>query len=307
MVAPGNHRHETLDKLVGTAGALHDWAYRLVEIPTPIVPAANFVRGLQYVRSHNSSGHTSFFMGEVSRHGHPAFFPVGILIKTPIPFLILMLGGAVILLRSAKRNGDPLAVLPPLAAALILLACIPSNINIGMRHVLPMFPLLAICAGVSAAALWQSRFANTIALRLVTRATLVILLTWQVYAGARAHPDYLAYFNECCSAAPHKWLINSDLDWGQDLARLSQELRARGVEQLYVAYAGTADIDQHDLPPHMPLEPYRQVRGWVAISELYLEVDTDTADPPPYDRYRWLLDHQPVTQVGKSIRLYWIP
>jgi hypothetical protein len=248
----------------------------------------------------NNSGHLSFFMGEVRERGWSAFFPVSILIKTPVPFLLLATVGAVWLLRRSYREDRPLAAIPPLGALLIVLACIPSAINIGIRHLSPIFPLLAICAGVGAALLWQRAGKACYA----SRGLVVILLTWQVAAGARAHPDYLAYFNECCDAAPERWLIDSDLDWGQDLHRLSLALKEQGVERLRLAYFGTADPAHHGLPAFEVLQPYERASGWIAVSEYRLALG---ARLPPYDQFRWLLEHEPVARVGKSIRLYRIP
>lgn len=239
-------------------------------------------------------------MGEINQNGRAAFFPVGILIKTPIPFLLLALVGSACLLRRARREDEPLGMVPPLAAALIVLACVPSAINIGMRHVLPIFPLLAICAGVGAHSLWRWRGNENAASRMLVLA----LLGWQIAAGVRAHPDYLAYFNECCTVAPERWLVDSDLDWGQDLNRLSQALKAHKADHVYLAYFGGADPTRHGLPPFKRLDGYKRVQGWVAISEWHFAAGTQAA---PYDYYRWLLEYEPVARVGKSIRLYYIP
>jgi hypothetical protein len=120
----------------------------------------------------------------------------------------------------------------------------------------------------------------------------------------RAHPDYLGYFNECCAAAPERWLVDSDLDWGQDLARLAHTLKTHGVDHFYLAYFGSADLSRHGLPPFQDLKAYERVRGWVAVSESHFAMG---AQGPPYDWYRWLRDYEPVARVGKSIRLYRIP
>ena len=275
----------------GQTPSLVSW---LVTIP---LPAPEFLLGIRDVLLHNSAGHPSYFAGRVTQHGHPAFFPVALLIKTPVPFLVLAGLGSFALLRQGWRRDSPAAMLPPLAAALVLLVCIASSIAIGLRHLLPIFPPLAVAAGVAALRLWQRRGSY----RSLSRPLVVVLLGWQVAGGARAHPDYLAYFNECCSAAPQRWLVDSDLDWGQDLDRLSRALRDRRVDRLYLAYSGTADPYRHHLPPFAQLPPHHPVRGWVAISEWEFVTGTSA---PPYDRYTWLRSHQPVARVGKSIRLY---
>jgi hypothetical protein len=301
ILPPADRPHEHLDSVVGASGLLHDLAYRIVETP---IPAVDFLRGLVSLQQRNGTALPSFFLGDLNIHGNPLYFPIAILVKTPIPFLLLATIGAALLLRRAWRNHSPMALLPPLASLLILLQVLPSRLNIGLRHILPIFPLLAVGIGVASAALCtvpaiRSRHWGTTA-----RAVLIVLFCWQIYAGIRIHPDYLAYFNECCTESPQQWLLESDLDWGQDLARLSNELKARGIDQLNIAYFGTADLDQHGLPPHSQLPPYQHVSGWIAISEFRLALGTWE---PPYDQYRWLLDFQPETRIGKSIRLYRIP
>jgi hypothetical protein len=226
---------------------------------------------------------------------------VALAIKTPFPFLILSVVGGVALLRRSWRLNDPITLVPPVAALLMLLVCIPGSINIGLRHLLPMFPLLAVCAGVGVCVLWQYQGRPS----LLLRGLVIVLVGWQLFTSARSHPDYLAYFNECCGEEPQWWLVDSDLDWGQDLARLSSELKQRRVDRLHIAYFGTADPARHSLPPFKNLLPNKPVRGWVAISER--ELAGGTGSSPPYNYYAWLLGHRPVAVVGKSIRLYWIP
>ena len=263
------------------------------------IPAPEFWRGLYQLLQHNGAGHPAFFMGSVRNHGHWAFFPVAMLVKTPIPFLLLSaVGGAWLVRRSVDEN-CPMAMIPPVASALILLISLSARINIGLRHLLPIFPLLAICVGASAAKFW--RFEGN--RRPFLRGFVALMLGWHIYAGARAHPDYLAYFNECCNSNPERLLVDSDLDWGQDLQRLSRRLKERRVERLHLAYFGTADPAFHDLPPYTILPRYKPVKGWVAISEWQFAMGTAL----PNDHYRWLQGHRPVEKVGRSIRLYYIP
>jgi hypothetical protein len=301
ILDPADRPHEQLDRLVGASGLLHSLAYWLVELP---IPAVDFLRGVLALEQRNGTAQPSVFLGALNTQGDPRYFPLAILVKTPIPFLVLAVAGVIALFREAWRRSSPLLLLPPLAALLIVLVCLPSHLNIGLRHILSIFPLLAIAIGVVASRLWQAGPRSRVRTMPVARATVVLLLAWQAYGGLRAHPDYLSFFNECCRTEPQRWLLESDVDWGQDLERLAAELRRRGVNQLHIAYFGTADIDQHGLPPHSQLPPYQRVSGWIAISEFRAALGTWE---PPYDQYRWLQDYQPVARVGASIRLYQIP
>jgi hypothetical protein len=285
--------HDAVDEILVNRPALRDIAYTLIEMP---VPAPELVRGFGQARRHLRTGHTSFFLGEIRTMGWAMFFPVGILVKTPIAFLLLALAGLGYTTIRAIAVPDWRFLAPAVAAWALLLVCLPVSVNIGVRHILPIFPLLAMLAGAGCAALWQWR-APAHAGPLIV----VVLLAWHVSSSVRAHPDYLAYFNECCDAHPERVLVDSDLDWGQDLGRLADELKRRGIEEVSLAYFGTADPLRHGLPKIKPLKPGEPTTGWIAISEFHLALGTRAH---PYDQYKWLKGHTPVARVGKSIKLY---
>jgi hypothetical protein len=121
--------------------------------------------------------------GQVAAHGRLAFFPVGILIKTPIAFLLLAGVGLAAIVRLGARGAAATTVVPALAPLLILICCLPSGINIGMRHVLPMFPLLAVVAGLGFSKLWRS----SPGLPYLGPVLCVTLLSWLGISSLRAH------------------------------------------------------------------------------------------------------------------------
>jgi hypothetical protein len=73
------------------------------------------------------------------------------------------------------------------------------------------------------------------------------------------------------------------------------------VDRVTLCYFGNADPDNHHLPPHTDLAPYQHTSGWIAISLFKLKGVWDG------DAFAWLEAYQPVTLVGRSIRLYFIP
>ena len=180
-----------------------------------------------------------------------------------------------------------------LAVAMLGVA-MTSSINIGVRHVLPLFPLMAITAAFGVGWLWGlTRY------RVAARTAVAALLAWQVGSSARAHPDYLPYFNELAGANPERLLRDSDLDWGQDLLRLADTVRARGIDTLSIAYFGEAEISRILPAAARPFSPAERPIGWIAISEQKLS----HADPQ-YAGYAWLRSIDPVSRIGKSIKLY---
>jgi hypothetical protein len=223
-------------------------------------------------------------------------------VKSTIPFLILAGMGTFYLGKSAwLTDGDWIAVAPAVAALTLLLVCLPSRINIGVRHILPIYPLLAIIGGVGACRFWGSakpKYAGP--------ALILALLAWQLISSIRTHPDYLAYFNEFAGQHPERILLDSDLDWGQDLLRLSAVLQQRHIDQISIAYAGSSklDLSRFGLPPFQLLAPHQPATGWIAISLLQLKVGGLGL---PDDSFSWLDAYKPVDLVGRSIQLYYVP
>jgi hypothetical protein len=127
--------------------------------------------------------------------------------------------------------------------AVYLPACLLSHLNIGQRHILPTYPAMFVLAGAAAAWLVQRHW-----VRWVMTSLLVALLVWFIGASVFVRPHYLAYFNELVGGPRqgYRHLVDSSLDWGQDLPGLRQYLDSHGLNQpgqtqVYLSYFGTGD------------------------------------------------------------------
>lgn len=250
------------------------------------VPAPFFFAGLEMVQRHSYAGHPSYLLGQFRDHGWWYYFPVVLFFKTPLPFLLLAIAGIVLALRERAHVAVALA---PLA---MLLPALTSGINIGVRHVLPLYPMLTISAAHAA-----------VVLRRRSRPATIVLLGWYVVATSLAHPDYLAWFNEAAGRHPERIAVDSNLDWGQDLLRLERIVRKKQIEHLHLAYDGTADW-RRLVPQAEELPQFAPVRGWVAVSENELTFGWPTNER---NAFAWLRAYEPVRHVGRSIRLYRVP
>jgi hypothetical protein len=259
-------------------------------------PAPEFARGMIQLRKSNAKGRRSYLLGKPAMGGRWYFFPVALGVKTPIPFLLLAAVGIAALLRKARQR--PLAAAPPLAAAIVLGMAMPANLNIGVRHILPLYPMLAVCAGIGGEAIWRWPRARVAGPLLAGGLTL-----WLIAESVIAHPDYLPYFNELAGRHPEEILVDSDLDWGQDLGRMVDTVRARQVDHLWITYHGTADLSRRGLPPFTILKPDTEVTGWVAASVYSIQLGEHGGG---FSGFAWLRRYKPIARAGHSMRLYYI-
>ena len=257
------------------------------------LPAPDWLYGLRELDWEERDGHPSYLLGTWRMSGFGAYYLVALLVKTPLPELLLALGGLVLAVRVRSR-AEAGHLLAPVAAAITLVAAASlGHVNIGVRHVLPVYPLLAVVEASALAALIRD-VSGPRANRLVARVLAAALVIALVAGSVAAHPDYLASFNATVGDDGDRVLLDSDLDWGQDLFHLEQLLRERGVDRLHLVYFGPAVLERHALPPHAPLERNQPVTGWLAISAMYRR-------SPGFE---WLDAYQPVARAGRSIYLY---
>lgn len=262
------------------------------------VPLANYWETWATVLNHVESGHTSFFLGEVSGSGWWSYFPVTLLIKTPLPMILLSVA-ALIGLASARAWRLLAFLLLPVGG--ILAAAMTSRLNIGYRHVLPALPFLIIMVA-AAVPLYLPRRAG--------RWALGIGLAWATVSALWVHPHHLAYFNELVGgpAQGHRYLGDSNLDWGQDLKLLAAYGREVGDELRY-SYNGVADVETYGLwqpslttpegdgaPGFSPANP---APGRYAISASHWQ-----GILPDRDIFDWFQRREPDGTLGYSILLY---
>jgi hypothetical protein len=266
------------------------------------VPAPELFQGIQDVMRHNAEGHPSFLLGERSNTGFWYFYPVVIAVKTPIAFLLLLAGGVTLAVRKRqwfRRAGPPLAF-----SAGIMLVGVFTHINIGVRHILPVyigFSLLAAAAAIDWLELGRARKWILIAV--------AMLVVWLAGSSLLSHPDYLAYFNEFAFGEPENILVDSDLDWGQDIKRLATRLHEVGAQQLTWVPLQVTDFEKEfGFPPiDMRMDVLHPSPGWNAVSMTVLKQRRLGL----WDSYPgvtvWPDRIKPTEKVGKSIWLWYLP
>jgi len=275
------------------AMVLNDW----------FIPAPAFLRGVANAWVLNKTSPSAYLMGQSKPGGWWYFFLAGLIFKSPLPLLLLGAAGlySVAILGRAQKWS---ALAPAVCTLAILIITMPVKYNAGLRHVLVVFPLIAIGAGCGGAFLWRMEGNQ----RKWARSALVILLLWQGFETIRAQSDFISYFNELAGRDPSQVLVaGCDLDCGQDLFRLSDELRSRQISQFNLAVWSSADVNRMGLPEFQIPQPYQPVTGWLAISARAQRLGEVLHERYPPNSFAWLQSYHPVAKVGHTIRLYYIP
>jgi hypothetical protein len=193
----------------------------------------------------------------------------------------------------------------------LFVASIGSTYNIGIRHMLPVYPFLALFAAAVFARLWERRGESP--LRRAAALAMALLPAAAAVELVRIHPHELSYFNALAGGPEHgRFLLNdSNVDWGLDLKRLGAELGRRGVSDPTVAYFGNDSVRYRIGVDDFSVDP--TVRPLVAVSAFFL------AAGPEFFAYhqapmiarnmaalrREIAAHgKPAGRVGYSIYLY---
>lgn len=241
-----------------------DWNVLMAE-SAPVEPLIRFAREQQLLPEaylygfastlYGSRQRITFLNGEHGMTGWWYFFPYSVLVKTPLPLFIILGFAATGIFRREGAGGEA-AVWPPdqevrarlyrtmplgVLLAVYWAAAMDSNLNIGHRHVLPTYPAAFILAG--AATCWLA-----MPLRSAAIGVLAVCLGWYAVESVSIRPHYLAYFNQLAGGPGHAYrhLVDSSLDWGQDLPGLKRWLERQGLDgrspiPVYLSYFGTGD------------------------------------------------------------------
>ena len=221
----------------------------------------------------------------------------------------------------ARHSFDLAALLIPAAGYFAI--ALTTDINLGYRHLLPVLPFLYVLIGVVMAqtadggAGHKGRVGNRTAF--VVRVMPLLLLLWLAAATVWIHPHFLSFFNVIAGGPDNGWraLVDSNIDWGQDLARLGAWLDENDVQRVWLSYFGEGRPEYYGIvydgldsfPPRLmnpaarPFYPADPAPGWYAISATTLQ-GVHFADP---DQFRFFRERRPADKVGYSIFLYNVP
>ena len=251
---------------------------------------------------------STYIFGKVYTHGVWFYFPSAFAIKSTLPLLALLaLAIVAIATRRLRVWSEILFLAVPAALYFAVATC--SRLDIGVRHILPVYVFLNVLAAAAAwAFIHQSRrWAWAVGL----------LLLWQATAPARYFPTYLAYSNELWGGPSntYKYLTDSNTDWGQQLKAVKKYLDGRGATSCWFAYfaEGVVDTASYGIPckplitadsmwmgEELDVPPV--IDGPVLISVGTLSgYEFDSADLNPYRQFTSL---QPVAMIQDGVLVF---
>ena len=254
----------------------------------------------------NTKGRATFLLGHVYPVGQWFYFPLVLLMKSTIALLVLVVAFPFSEKRSGIGRECVFLILPP---AVYLGISMLSRMNIGVRHVLPMFPFLILVAAAAASSLARSS-------RLGAYAVAALLVMHGV-SSLHAYPNYLTYSNEVAGGPSKTYRIMADanVDWGQGLKQAARYLAERHVKECWFAYTiFLVDLDFYDIPCKplqsgigylvagvTPVHP-PAVEGTILISAT--EATGVFWGPGELNPYRLFLNRQPDDIVAGSILVF---
>jgi 4-amino-4-deoxy-L-arabinose transferase-like glycosyltransferase len=267
-----------------------------------------------------------YFLGEVSTTGRASFFPTVYAVKEPLAssgltaaalaLVLVRLRSSALSLKAAGTwlRGHPTETFMLGWLALYWYVSITANLNIGVRHLLPVFPFtfMLVAREVSR---WRTHHRGGASPHKATVRVkgigVAALLLWQCLSVVSVFPSFLAYFNEATGGPGEggHYAVDSNLDWGQDLRRLGAFVEAEGIEEIAVDYFGqsspTYELGEKYVPWRSALGPYH---GWLAVSATVLMVAQARWAPElnrrVEDAYQWLRDKEPAAKIGYSIFVF---
>lgn len=197
-------------------------------IPMPSMPL-----GVMFMGAIARTGFPCYFNGHLDFHGHLAYFPEAIAIKSPTGLIVGLLLAIGVMLFAKRRGRHGLIalclVLPP---SLLMLAAMTGKLQIGIRHVLPVIPFIYLFVVFY---LHRGKWIWG----------LLVLMILSGVETAQVHPDYLPFFNTLAGGpgAGQRYLADSNLDWGQDVARAAAWLKASGRSDYTIKVSGVRVAD----------------------------------------------------------------
>jgi hypothetical protein len=306
-------------------------------------PLVQFVLGIAMVFSRVHGGNVTYFLGQINDASFRGYFPVLFALKTQIAFLVLMLVVGVarvwtVLQRHGRMSHHVVAgwldrhwleVTLGVFAVFYFLLAVFGNLDLGIRHILPVYLPLFVLVPLGMTWLWRNYLVRWRQAPWI-RIGVAGLLVWYGAATLWVYPNFLAYFNEFIGGPANSgsYFSDSSVDWGQDLLRFDDYVKAHPeIDTVALDYFGgadpryyfcgrlfhpdgslIADSSGYDCS-HSRVQFWHAQLGaysgqYLAVSETYLENDRFFSAQRGDQGYAYLYNKKPIAKIGYSIYLF---
>lgn len=308
---------------------------------SPTRPLGHYFLGILMVLQRSAGGNTTYFLGNVSNAGSHFYFPIMYVTKEPLGFLILLALALGISVRQLWRVHQHWGIkrisqwielnFARFALGFFIIFywgySMKSPLNIGVRHILPTFPFIYLLVsnqlimwirGVTnpSPQNWREVFSTLYRhyIAPIPRYTLLAaLFIWIALDTLLIYPHFLSYYNELAGGPKegYRIAVDSNYDWGQDLARLGNYLKENDISQISLEYFGGSQPSYYLGNTFIPWSSSKGApHGYFAVSTTLLQGAWGTPYDfvrKPEDSYSWLRPYEPIARAGYSIFIYKLP
>ena len=289
----------------------------------PLRAPAQYLRGLLMASQRTMWGNTTYFLGQISAGSWRYYFPLLYLLKIPAAFHLLTLSALAAFSATLWKIKKQKKILNYsrqyfwiitlfLWIAVYWTSAIAGNLNIGIRHLLPVFPFIYILAVFG---VYQGfKLVKTPIKRRILASFFLLLFFCYAVSSLFAFPHYLSYYNVFGGGIKngYKIAVDSNYDWGQDFYRLLTFVEKEKIEKIYLDYFGGEDPVFWLGEKYIKLNP-KEIKepphGWLAVSLNQLMggiAEPTTGFDQETGYYSWLKNQTPAAKAGHSIFIYYL-
>jgi len=260
----------------------------------------HYTLGVFLVIGRVSGGNNTFLLGQLSHKSIPYFFPVAWLLKTSIPIVLLVFASVLAMILRWPKNKDKKWQLTVILTPIVVywIVTLRGRLDIGIRHLMPTIPFVLLMIGyfirpiVNGTKKWP-------------KAIITLLVVFMVGSTLRSYPNFIAYFNEFTPAdQKHQRLIDSSLDWGQDLLRLKKYVDDNHIKNIKIDYFG-GSVPAYYIPQSTSWHSQNgPTSGWLAVSATFYQSSRLSGPEEGKWSYQWLNAFKPEAIIGGSILVF---
>ncbi len=302
-----------------------------------LAPYSEYIFGALLAKNRVDEGGRNYFFNKVSYNSNPSYFPVLYLIKEPLALHLLLLIALFSFfskyLNKKRKNlfenktfqsklSENFTVISLfLFIILYFMISVFGNLNIGIRHILPIYPFLFILMSLAISKYLSEYPENTTNLKkllslywqkILKYLVIFLLFLWYLISSLSIYPNFLTYFNQIIGGPTnaYKYVSDSNLDWGQSLKELAKFVEKNNIKKMQLDYFGGGSPEYYLKDAYIPYKSYMgKPKGWFAVSAQLYTLASGKKDKnyqrEEQDSYLWLKNQKINTILGNSILIFY--